>query len=163
MNAFEFNKIAGAVLAALLAVFGTRTLIGELRHDRPPKNPGYVVEIASTDAGASTGGDAAEEVDIAALMASADVAAGQKLFKKCKACHTVDAGGPNRVGPNLHGVADKDIASSDGFAYSAVLQGLEGNWTIEALDGFLKNPKAFAKGTKMGFRRHQEAGTNGPT
>lgn len=152
MDSFEFNKLAGAVLAALLAIFGTRTLVSELRHDKPVEKPGYIVEVASTDAGSSSsGGTATEEPDVAALLATADVAAGDKLFKKCSACHTRKAGAAHRVGPNLHGIADRDIASAAGFAYSTALEGKDGIWDASALDAFLKSPKAFAKGTKMAF------------
>lgn len=152
MDSFEFNKLAGAVLAALLAIFGTRTLVHELNHEKHLEKPGYIVEVASADAsGTESGGEAAAEPDIATLLASADAGAGKKLFKKCAACHTNDAGGANRVGPNLHGIADSDIASRAGFAYSAALQGKDGNWDANALNAFLKSPKGFAKGTKMAF------------
>lgn len=150
MDSFEFNKLAGAVLAALLAIFGTRTLVHELRHDKKVDNPGYVVEVASADA-AKTGGEPAEAIDFSALLAKADVAAGDKLFKKCSACHTRDEGGANRVGPNLHGIAERDIASVSGFAYSKALQEKEGGWTVDALNAFIENPKKYAKGTKMSY------------
>ncbi len=152
MDSFEFNKLAGAVLAALLAIFGTRTLVHELNHEKHPEKPGYIVEVASAEATKTDGGsETAAEPDITALLASADVGAGEKLFKKCSACHTSKAGGANRVGPNLHGIADRDIASTAGFAYSAALQEKDGNWDVAALNAFLKSPKAYAKGTKMAF------------
>ncbi|WP_417243947.1 c-type cytochrome [Celeribacter sp.] len=83
------------------------------------------------------------------LLASADVAKGEKVFNKCKACHKVD--GSNGTGPHLDGVVDRDIAGVDGFKYSDVLAGMEGAWTTEHLDAFLLSPKEYAPGTKMSF------------
>jgi cytochrome c len=79
------------------------------------------------------------------------VAAGEKVFGKCKACHQVGDGAKNRSGPVLNGVVGADIASVDGFKYSKVLSEMEGAWTEEALAGFLANPRGYAKGTKMSF------------
>jgi cytochrome c len=95
--------------------------------------------------------EAHQDVDIAMLLASADPADGEKIFAKCKACHTIEAGGENKVGPNLHNVVGADRASKDGFAYSSALTGLEGTWTYEHLNEFLENPKTYAPGTKMSF------------
>ena len=79
------------------------------------------------------------------------VAAGEKVFGKCKACHQVGDGAKNRSGPVLNGVVGADIASVDGFKYSKVLSEMDGAWTEEALAGFLANPRGYAKGTKMSF------------
>lgn len=87
----------------------------------------------------------------AAMVAAADPAAGEKAFAACKACHTIEAGGPNRVGPNLHNVAGADIASHDGFKYSEALASMDGAWTTERLDQWLIDPKAFAPGNKMTY------------
>ena len=88
----------------------------------------------------------------AALLASASVFKGAKLFKKCKACHTVKRGGKNTIGPNLWEVIGREIASSPGFKYSGVLKDKGGNWSFAELNAFLANPKKYAKGTKMSFR-----------
>lgn len=92
-----------------------------------------------------------EELDIAAVMGAADPAAGEKVFGKCKACHTVEQGGQNKVGPNLWNVVGRDIAAADGFSYSGAFTDLEGDWTYEALYKFLKAPKDYAPGNKMTF------------
>jgi cytochrome c len=89
--------------------------------------------------------------DLSALLASADPAAGEKVFKKCKACHTVEQGGKNKVGPNLWNVVGGTKAGADGFAYSGALSGLGGEWTYQDLDAYLTKPKDFAPGTKMSF------------
>lgn len=92
------------------------------------------------------------------LLAAADPASGQKLLKKCAACHSFDSGGPNKVGPNLWNIVDRPIASAGGFGYSAALKGMaDKTWTYENLNGFLHKPKEWAAGTKMSF-----AGLNKP-
>ena len=85
-----------------------------------------------------------------ALLASADAENGQKVFRKCQACHKLEDGA-NGTGPHLYAIVGRDIAAIDGFAFSSALTDLEGNWTVEALDGFLENPREYAPGTKMGF------------
>ncbi len=108
---------------------------------------------AETQEAADTAAAPAEEpaADLGTLLAAADPAAGEKVFGKCKSCHGVEAGGPNKVGPNLHNVVGADKAHHADFAYSAALAGMEGTWTYENLDQFLTNPKAYVAGTKMSF------------
>jgi cytochrome c len=89
-----------------------------------------------------------------AAFAEGDAAAGEKVFKKCKACHAIGEGAKNKVGPMLNGIVDNDIASVDGFKYSKafVAKKAEGLvWTEEALDAYLTKPKKFIPGTKMSF------------
>jgi cytochrome c len=92
-----------------------------------------------------------EEVDFASLLAIAEPTAGQRVFNRCRACHTIDEGGRHGVGPNLHNMVGRDIATKDGFSYSAALTGLPGQWDYDALDHFLENPNDFAPGTRMVF------------
>jgi cytochrome c len=85
-------------------------------------------------------------------LASADVAKGEAVFKKCAACHNVDPGGANGTGPALHGVVGRPIAAAGGFSYSDALSGMKGkNWDWDNLWGWLKSPKAFMAGNKMSF------------
>ena len=101
------------------------------------------------------------EPEVAAVVAEAEpaadavdpalVAAGEKVFGKCKACHQVGDGAKNRVGPILNGIVGADIASVDGFKYSKTLEGMDGAWTADSLAAFLEDPRGFAKGTKMSF------------
>jgi len=80
-----------------------------------------------------------------------DAAAGKKVFKKCKACHTIDAGGKNKIGPNLHGIIGKASASTDGYKYSKAMTASGLTWTEENLAQFLTKPKKFVPKTKMSF------------
>ncbi len=91
--------------------------------------------------------EAAPGIDLSA----ADVAAGEKVFKKCFTCHTVNAGGPNRVGPNLFDIVGREIGRHEGYRYSSAMAGLGGTWTVAALDAYLTKPKDFVPGTKMKF------------
>lgn len=108
-------------------------------------------------AGAESDGTMAEDTEVAvvdfdALMAVADPGAGEKAFKKCVSCHTVAEGGKNKVGPNLWSIVGRTKASTAGFAYSDVLAGLGGSWTVEDLNLFLESPKKYAPGNKMTFK-----------
>ena len=80
-----------------------------------------------------------------------DAEKGAKVFKKCVSCHSFDIGGGNKIGPALWGIVDRDIAMATGFNYSSALSGKDGVWDYDALNGFLENPKKYAKGTNMAF------------
>ena len=87
---------------------------------------------------------------ILTLLASADIESGQKISKKCVACHGFEAGGANKVGPNLYNIVNKEQGKAD-YAYSKTLASLSGKWTYEELNKFLYKPKLFYKGTKMNY------------
>ncbi len=112
-------------------------------------------EEAAAEASEEAVAEAVEEAAAPAApgidLAMADVAAGQKLFKKCGICHTVAAGGPNRIGPNLFGIVGRAVGGHAGFGYSGAMAGLGGTWTVEMLNGFLAKPKEFLPDTKMKF------------
>lgn len=80
-----------------------------------------------------------------------DDAKAERLFRRCAACHTLEQGGPNRVGPNLYGVFERDIASREDYRYSSALLALTGTWTDANIDQYLLSPRTFARGTKMAF------------
>jgi cytochrome c len=84
------------------------------------------------------------------MIASANVEDGKNVARKCQACHSLEPGGPTKIGPNLAGVVGADIASKD-YPYSDALKGKEGNWTYENLNAFLTSPREWAPGTKMTF------------
>ena len=86
-----------------------------------------------------------------AAMAAGDADKGKKLFKRCKACHTLDEGGKNKVGPNLFGIFSRQAGSLDGYKFSKAFRSLDFVWDEGALDEFLTKPKKFIPKTKMGF------------
>ena len=101
---------------------------------------------------AGAGEAAAAPVTIETLLASADAAKGEQVFKKCTSCHTANQGGANGIGPNLYGVLTEEIGKgANGFAFSSALSGVGGKWDFAKLDQWLTNPKKFAPGTKMTF------------
>ncbi|MDD3798299.1 MAG: cytochrome c family protein [Novosphingobium sp.] len=146
----RFNTIAGWTLFAGVVALGLSSISAKFfQADKVhrPHEMGYAIEGAETG-----GGAAAEGPSFNTLLANADVAKGEKLFGKCVSCHTINAGGPNGIGPNLHGVVGEAIGKgAGGFAFSGALSGKGGNWTFDLLNEWLTSPKAFAPGTKMSF------------
>lgn len=155
MDSMQFNKIAGAVLLTVLIGF----VITEVSHILIHPNQTAEVAYPVPEIGDAGSAPAAEEEapSLAVLLANADASGGASVFNKCKACHTMEEGGPNKVGPNLFGVLHNDIAADGNFAYSPVLSGMEGEWTFEKLDAFIANPRGYAQGTKMAFAGVKDA------
>ncbi|WP_321325970.1 cytochrome c family protein [uncultured Parasphingorhabdus sp.] len=142
------NTIAGWVLAGGIAALGFSILSGKYfhagKHERP-EVMGYVIEGVETSGGADAG------PSIEALLQTADAAAGEKVFAKCAACHTINQGGANGVGPNLWDTMGKPHGHVAGFAYSDALKSIPGNWDWTAMDAWLTSPRKYANGTKMTF------------
>ena len=156
MSPFELNKLAGAALfAGLMAMVSWLISDAVYGIDSEHGNVAYALPAAEEEEEMAEEAEAAEEVvaavSIDALIAEADAGKGQKLFKKCGACHTTEAGGKNKVGPNLWNIVGRDVGAAEGFKYSDAMAGLGGSWSIEALNKFLSNPKGILPGTKMAF------------
>jgi cytochrome c len=137
-------KISTAILAPWLVLLLGKWAAEEVYHAEAHGEQSYVIEVASAEPETD-----AEPVDVLALVAAADIGKGEGVFRKCSACHKLN--GEDGVGPHLNGVVGRDKGSVAGFGYSGVLASMEGDWTPENLYGFLKNPKAYAPGTTMGF------------
>jgi cytochrome c len=104
-------------------------------------------EATPTDAGS----ESTEVAQTEAAPAEAAAPNGEAEFAVCKACHKVEKGAPNGVGPNLHGVVGRAVASVPGFAYSPAMKAKGGNWDEAALDAYLAAPSKIGPGTKMAF------------
>ena len=150
-DAFELNKIIGAVLFAILLILGIGIVSDAIFSVEAPETPGYAIEGVEEPATEEAAGSGEAEISLARLLADADAEKGQNAAKKCASCHTFEAGGPNRVGPNLHGVVGRPIAAVEGFAYSGAMQAQEGAWTYEELFDFLASPRTDIPGTAMAF------------
>ena len=145
----RFNTAAGWVLFSGIVALGASIVSGMYfgadKHHEVEK-PGFFIEGAAEEGGEGSG------PDLGTLLAASDVAAGEKIFAKCAACHTINSGGANGIGPNLFGVLGTGIGKhAAGFAYSAALSGHGGNWDYANMDAWLKSPRGFADGTKMSF------------
>lgn len=144
------NTIFGWVLASGIVALGLTSVSAKyFGADSPSVHEGhygYVIEAGEE------GGAAAAGPSLAELLATGDAAAGEAVFAKCIACHTIDQGGAAGIGPNLYGVVGTPIAThAPGFAYSSALADHGGNWDYDNLDAWLSSPRAFANGTKMSF------------
>ena len=147
MDSFEINKIVAAVLMVALLVIGIGKLSNVIFHVEKPKTPGYAVEVEQTITAASSSKTAVEEkIDIAALMAMGDVALGEKVFKKCAACHSIVKGGKNNIGPALYNVVGRKTGAVKDYKYSKALTSFEKEWTFEELNGYLIKPAKWIKG-----------------
>ena len=149
----QFNKIMGAVLATGLVIVGGRIFADEIFKTEKPTKPGYLIEVAEAP---TEGGAAAVEVapDWGTVLPTADLAAGEAVFKKCTSCHTITQGGANMTGPNLWGVVGRATGSMAGMSYSDAMMAHAKeapNWTYDMLNAFLTNPQKAVKGTKMAF------------
>jgi cytochrome c len=142
------NTIAGWTLAGCFAALGLTIVGGMIYHSGEPKKEGYPVE--AVDEGGA--GGAAAEVPIASLLPAADAAKGAEVFKKCGACHTVNQGGPNGIGPNLYATVGEAVATGKGgYQFSDALKTKGGKWGFDELNGWLTSPRKYAPGTKMTF------------
>ncbi len=140
------NTIAGWVLFAGIIALGSSIVAGEIFHSERPEKMGYPIEGVAV----AGEGEAAEQ-PIEFYLAAADLAKGQQVFNKCTACHTVEKGAPNQLGPNLWAVIGEPIGKGRGFAFTPALAQKGGNWDWTSMDAWLESPKAFANGTKMTF------------
>lgn len=146
MDTMEITKIVGAVCGSLLIFLLIQFAADEI-FDTHSEMVAYVIDTGEDDAVEEDA--AAEDVDVEALLAAADPAAGQGIFRRCAACHRVD--GTDAVGPHLDGVVGRDKGAVPGYPYSATMASLPGPWTEEDLYHFLHDPRLFAPGTTMNF------------
>jgi cytochrome c len=156
MDSFEVNKLIGGLLGTVFVVMSIGIVSDAIFAAPMPDKPGLeiVAPEGEEHGGPDNGGQPAGPESVLPLLASADVTKGAEIFKRCTQCHTGDNGGANKTGPNLWGVVNRKVASHEGFGYSKAMKdfGADGKvWDYEHLDHFLFAPKAYVKGTIMGF------------
>ncbi len=157
IDSFEFTKIAGGVLAALLFIFAPKTLIDTVRQPHHGEiTNGFTLPAATEAATPSPGGGAAtpaafDPAQVVATVATASPEDGAAAFKKCATCHSFEKGAAAKAGPNLWGVLGRPHGSFPGFGYSEAMKSKGGDWTYSDLAQFIHKPKDFVPGTKMIF------------
>ena len=152
MDSFEINKIIAAFLLVALLVIGISKVSNILFYVEKPETPGYAVEVEQASGSSITTAEVVEKVvDIAALMTLGDIASGEKIFKKCAACHSINKGGKHKIGPALYNVVGRKVGGVEDYKYSKALIAYEREWTFEELNGFLIKPAKHIKGTKMAY------------
>jgi cytochrome c len=152
MDSFELNKIIAAVLMVALLIIGLGKISNVIFYVEKPKMPGYAIEVEQVASSTESSTKVAEVIiDISALMATGDIATGEKVFKKCAACHSIVKGGKNKIGPALYNVVGRQVGGVNDYKYSKALLAYGKEWTFEELNGFLIKPAKYIKGTKMAY------------
>ena len=150
MNSFEINKVIAAILVTVLVVFGISKISNILFYVEKPDVQGYKVDVTTVST-STTQEDTQDQVDISALLALGTAEQGKKVFKKCAACHSINQGGANKIGPALYSIVGRAAGAVPGYKYSKALSSYEKKWSFEELNGFLLKPAKWIKGNKMGF------------
>ena len=154
MDSFEINKIIASILLVALLIIGISKISNIIFKVDKLDSSAYKVELpddGSKQISEENTMKSDDKVDISALMALGDIAHGEKVFKKCSACHSIEAGGGNKIGPALYNVVGRKIAAVEDYKYSKALVEYEKNWSFEELNGFLIKPQKWIKGTKMAY------------
>ena len=145
---FEINKLVAAILVTVLIVFG----IGKISDIIFKVNEtGIVAYKVEEPARSSSEAKAESSVEISSLLSLGDVTHGEKVFKKCAACHSINKDGKNKIGPKLYNVVGRATGATSDYKYSKALISYNKTWTFEELNGFLIKPAKWIKGNKMGF------------
>ena len=152
MDSFELNKIIAAILMVALLVIGLGKFSDIIFHVDKPKISGYAVKIEQVvTSSASAKKTVVEKFNIAELMMMGDIASGEKIFKKCASCHSINKGGKNNIGPALYNVVGRKVGVISDYKYSKALASYDKVWNFEELNGFLTKPAKWVKGTKMSY------------
>ena len=154
MDSFEINKIIAAILLTALIVIGIGKFADVLFLVEKPKESAYKIEgleVAVASASSNSETKVVEKVDIAQLLSLGDLAHGEKVFKKCSACHLIASGGKNMIGPNLWNVIGRTAGSLSDYKYSKAMVAYAKQWSFEEMNSYLIKPQAYIKGTKMAF------------
>ena len=148
----KWNKIMGACLGTAFAILVVQQVSGMVYHTKQPEKMGYFVD--APDEAAAGAAEAALPIDWGTVLPTADLAAGEAAFARCQACHTVNSGGADGIGPNLFGVVGGPAMHRAGFAYSDAMAKHKAEaptWNYDELDHFINAPGRYVPGTKMSF------------
>ena len=157
-DALLINKVAAGLIGAMLLAMVAGSLSGILYHPETLAENAYPIEVDTASASTQVAAAPAGPEPVSPLLASADVAKGLKLFKKCAACHTYEQGAAHKQGPNLWNIVNRDKGSVGDFGgYSKAITEAEGGWTYESLNQFLVKPKKYLPGTVMNFGGFKKA------
>ena len=154
MDSFEINKIVASILLIALLFIGIGKVSDLVFHIDKLETPGYKVELPKNgeiNENSEAKNDVVEEIDISSLLALGDVAHGEKVFKKCSACHSIKKGGRNNIGPALYNVLGRNMGALEDYKYSKALIAFGKDWTFQEMNSFLIKPASYIKGTKMAF------------
>ena len=153
MSSFEWNKIIASILTAMIVAMASGILASQLIRPKEPAKPVFLPVAAEAPAGAGAAQQAAAGPEpIGPFLGKADPKKGEQIAKVCATCHTFNKGGPNKIGPNLWGITEEDMAAVAGYQFSAAMEAHKGEkWDPEKLNQWLYKPQAFIKGTKMTF------------
>ena len=145
------NKIIASILLAVILILGINKITEIIFYIEKPEKSAYQVANVSTVTETTSASLNTGSGDIMALLASANVADGEKIFKKCAACHSIAKDGGNKIGPALWGVLGRKAGSVADYKYSKAMTAYGKPWSFEEMNGFLTKPKDWLKGTKMSF------------
>ncbi len=147
------NKIIASIILAIILVLGINKITDIIFYVEKPEKSAYQVASVSTTTTTETtsASSSSGSGEIMALLASASVADGEKVFKKCAACHSIAKGGGNKIGPALWGVLGRQAGAVSDYKYSKAMAAHGKTWSFEEINSFLIKPKDWIKGTKMSF------------
>ena len=145
------NKIIASIILTVILVLGINKITDIIFDVEKPEKSAYQVASLSTATETTSASLNTDSGDIMALLASANVADGEKIFKKCAACHSIAKDGGNKIGPALWGVLGRKAGSVADYKYSKAMTAYGKPWSFEEMNGFLTKPKNWIKGTKMSF------------
>ncbi len=148
------NKIIVSIVFAVILVLGINKITDAIFYVEKPEKSAYQVESVTTVASNSsteTNSSNTDTGNIMALFASTSATEGAKVFKKCAACHSIDEGGKNKIGPALWGVLGRQAGSLPDYKYSKAMAAYGKKWSFEEMNGFLIKPKDWITGTKMSY------------
>ncbi|MBK1968690.1 cytochrome c family protein [Brevundimonas diminuta] len=148
----KWNKIMGACLGTAFAILVVQQVSGMVYQTKQPEKMGYFVD--APDEAAAGAAEAALPIDWGTVLPTADLAAGEAAFARCQACHTVNSGGADGIGPNLFAVVGGPAMHRAGFAYSDAMAKHKAEaptWNYDELDHFINAPGRYVPGTKMSF------------